>query len=242
MTINGVDYEFPVVNGVATVKMPSLADGAYSYSITYSGDLKYSSFVKTGTVSIKNPVPTKIVASNISTVYNSGKYLVATLKDSKGNILKNKKVTIKLNGKTTNLTTNSYGQVKLLIKLAPKTYTAAISFAGDSSYVKSSLSIKVVVKKATPKLTAKAKTFKVKVKTKKYTITLKNNKGKVMKNIKVTLKVKGKTYKVKTNKKGVATFKITNLKKKGKYTAVITYAGSKYYKKVTKKPKITIKA
>ena len=242
LTINGVDYEFPVVNGVATVNMPALADGTYSYSITYSGDSKYSTFVKTGTVSIKNPVPTKIVAYNISTVYNSGKYLVATLKDSKGNILKNKKVSINLNGKTTNLTTNSSGQVKLLIKLAPKSYTAVISFAGDSSYVKSSISIKVVVKKATPKLTAKAKTFKRSVKTKKYTITLKTNKGKVMKNTKVSLRVNKKTFYAKTNKKGVATFKITNLKKKGKFTAVVKYAGSKYYNKVTKKPKITIKA
>ena len=50
-----------------------------------------------------------------------------------------------------------------------------------------------------------------------------------------------KTYKVKTSSKGVATFKITNLKKKGTFTAVVTYAGSKYYNKVTKKPKITVK-
>jgi hypothetical protein len=47
---------------------------------------------------------------------------------------------------------------------------------------------------------------------------------------------------LKTNSKGVATFKITNLKEKGKFAAVVKYAGSKYYNKVTKKPKITIKA
>ena len=129
----------------------------------------------------------------------------------------------------------------LISKLVPKTYTASISFAGDSYYNKSSAKATVVVKKATPKLTASAKAFKVKVKTKKYTITLKNNKGAVMKSTKVTLKVNGKTYSAKTNSKGVATFKITNLKKKGTFTAVVTYAGSKYYNKVTKKPKITVK-
>ena len=90
-------------------------------------------------------------------------------------------------------------------------------------------------------MTAKAKTFKVKVKTKKYTITLKNNLNKVMKNTKVTLKVNKKTFTAKTNKKGVATFKITNLKKKGKFTAVIKYAGNKYYNKLSKKVKITVK-
>ena len=64
---------------------------------------------------------------------------------------------------------------------------------------------------------ANAKTFKFEDKTKKYTITLKNNKGKVM-------------------------FKLSKLTKKGKYNAVITYAGDKYYKKATKKAKITVKA
>ena len=62
-----------------------------------------------------------------------------------------------------------------------------------------------------------------------------------MKNIKVTLKVNKKTFTAKTNKKGVATFKITNLKKRGKFTAVIKYAGNKYYNKLTKKAKINVK-
>ena len=92
-------------------------------------------------------------------------------------------------------------------------------------------------------------------KTKKYAITLKSGKQ-AIKKVKVSLKkvngkyLKGKvlkikfnkkTYKVKTNKKGVATFKITKLTKKGKYIATIKYKGSKYYKKLTKKAKITIK-
>ena len=52
----------------------------------------------------------------------------------------------------------------------------------------------------------------------------------------------GKTYTAKTNSKGVATFKLTKLTKKGKYNAVITFAGDKYYKKATKKAKVTVKA
>ena len=84
-------------------------------------------------------------------------------------------------------------------------------------------------------------TFKAKTKTKKYTVTLKNNAGKVMKNTKVTLKVKGKTYTATTNSKGKATFKITKLTKKGKYSAVISYAGNAYYNKLSKTVKITAK-
>ncbi|WP_407413038.1 hypothetical protein [Methanobrevibacter sp.] len=55
------------------------------------------------------------------------------------------------------------------------------------------------------------------------------------------MKIKGKTYKAKTNAKGKATFKIKKLTKKGNHKAVIKYNGDKYYNKVTKKVKITIK-
>lgn len=185
---------------------------------------------------------TKVTAPKVTATYNVNKYLVITLKDSFGKALAKQKVTVKVGTISKTLITNSKGQVSVLVsKLIPKTYTASISFAGDKTYLKSSSSVKVVVKKATPKLTAKAKTFKRTVKTKKYKITLKTNKGKVMKKVKVTLRVNKKTFTAKTNSKGVATFKITNLKKKGKYTAVVKYAGNKYYKKVTKKPKITVK-
>ena len=95
--------------------------------------------------------------------------------------------------------------------------------------------------KLTPKLIAKKKTFKVKTKIKKYTATLKTNKNKAMKKVKLYLKVKGKTYTAKTNNKGKAIFKIKNLKKKGTYKAKITFKGNKNYKKVTKTVKIKVK-
>ena len=185
--------------------------------------------------------PTTISASAISMAYLSGKQLIVTLKDKNKNPLSNKVVSIKINGKTVNRTTNSKGQVKLTISLGPKTYTASLKFFGDENYLASTSSVKVVVKKATPKIVASKKTFKVKTKTKKYTITLKTNTGKVMKKVKVTLKVNGKTYKATTTSKGKATFKITKLTKKGKFSAKIRYSGNKYYKAVSKTVKITVK-
>lgn len=91
--------------------------------------------------------------------------------------------------------------------MPPKSYNARITFIGNVNYVKSTVNVKVTVKKATPKITAKSITFKKSVKTKKYKITLKDNQNKLMKNIKVVLKLNKKTYTAKTNKKGVATFK-----------------------------------
>ena len=175
---------------------------------------------------------TNILSSTITVVFNSGKYLVATLNDEYGNALMGVKLTVVLDGKTYTQTTNNNGQIKISTNgLAPvKTYKATITFKGNSKYEKSITTAKVTVKKATPKLSAKAKTFKKSVKTKKYTVTLKTNQNKVMKNTKLTL-----------NAKGQATFKITKLTKKGTFKATITYKGSAYYNKVTKNININCK-
>ena len=100
---------------------------------------------------------------------------------------------------------------------------------------------KITVKKATPKLAAKNKAFKVKTKTKKYTVTLKTNENKALKNTKVTINVKGKTYSAKTNSKGQATFKLTKLTKVGSFTATVKSAATDCFKSVSKKVTIKVK-
>ena len=70
---------------------------------------------------------------------------------------------------------------------------------------------------------------------------MKDANKKAIKKVRVYLKVKGKTYKAKTNSKGKATFKIKKLTKKGKHKATVKFKGNAYYKKATKKVKITIK-
>lgn len=168
--------------------------------------------------------------------------MVLTLRDVKGNLLAGKNVAVNLNGKTYNGLTDAKGQFTVAVpkNLAPKTYTASLTFDGDDNYLKSTGSADVVITKAASKIIAKKKTFKKSKKVKKYKITLKSGKTPIKK-VKVTLKVKGKTYKAKTNAKGKATFKIKKLTKKGKYTAVVKFKGNKFYKATSKKVKITIK-
>ncbi|MEE0934409.1 MAG: Ig-like domain repeat protein [Methanobrevibacter sp.] len=229
----------PVANGTASVKLPALDAGNHTVEIDYSGDDKYKPASKTATIAV-NKDSTNITASDVTATYKVDKYLVITLKDSDGNPLANATVTVDLNT-IKNYTTDENGQIKIKVSnMVPKTYSAKISYAGNDNYIGSNVTAKVVVKKATPKITASAKTFKTATKTKKYTITLKDNTGKAIKNAKVTLKVNGKTYKATTNSKGKATFKITKLTKKGTFKATITYTGNKYYNKVTKKANIKV--
>ena len=245
-TVNGGDEQTDVTGDDGKFTISGLT-GEVTIAVNYEGndsfnpisDSKFFNFTEEPVVPAK--VATKITAPKVTATYNVAKNLVITL-TANGKAIANKKVTVKVGTISKTLKTNAKGQVSLNVAtLVPKTYTASVKFAGDDGYLASSVSPKVVVSKAKPKITAKAKTFKVKVKTKKYTVTLKNNKGKVMKKVKLTLKVGKKTYKATTNSKGKATFKITKLTKKGKYTATIKFAGSKYYKALSKKAKITVK-
>ncbi len=127
-------------------------------------------------------------------------------------------------------------------KFIPKTYIVHVSSYEDGYYSGSTVDVKVIIKKGTPKITAKAKTFKLTTKTKKYAIILKDAKGKAIKSVKAYLKVGGKTYSAITNSNGKATFKITKLNKKGSFKAGITFKGNKYYNKASKNVYIRVKA
>ncbi|WP_407413002.1 Ig-like domain-containing protein [Methanobrevibacter sp.] len=216
--------------------------GEYGIDAIYLGDFNFNENSTFISYIVKSATEV-VVSSQINTVYGDSKNIVVTLKDEDNNPVAGKEIAVKLNGVTYPRTTNANGQISVAVpsNLKPATYAASVVFAGDSYYVKSTGSVKVVVAKATPVITAKAKTFKMTVKTKAYAITLKNNKNNAMKQVKVTIKVNGKVYSAKTNSKGKATFKITKLTKKGTFKAVVTYAGDAYYKKVTKKVNISVK-
>ena len=229
-----------IYNGMQLMKYTLDSTGSYNLEVVFGGtDNYYVSYEDTNFSFVKK---TNINSSNVTTVYNGGKYLVATLNDVDGNPVNNTTVSIKINGALRSFTTDNNGQVRLLTNgLAPNTYEAVITFAGNDDYENSTFAVKVVVKKATPKITAKNKAFKLKTKIKKYTIVLKTNRNQVMKKVRVTIYVNGKTYKATTNNNGKATFKITKLTKKGKFNAVIRYSGSKYYNSLKKTVKITVK-
>jgi len=237
-------YTKELKDGEATIEVTDLPAGTYEAVVSYSGDAKYAPISKTVNSTVK--VETAIKATAVTTTYGTSKNIVITLTDANGNVIADKQVTVVLNGVSKTLTTNAKGQATYAIgtKLAVKKYDATVTFAGDDGYVKSTGTAKVTVNKAKPILTAKKKTFKVK-KAKKYTVTLKTDKKKALKKVKVTLtgKFKGKKIKitVKTNKKGKATFNLKKLTKKGKFKATIKFAGNKYYKAASKKAKITVK-
>lgn len=222
-------------SGLFSTKMPP----TFAYKIV-KADSAYVSATN-GIFSQIVPVETAINASALTTVAKTNKNLVFTLYDSKGNPLANKIVSVTLNGKTTNVTTNADGQATIKTNFAAAgTYYYTLSFLGDDSGCKACLTtVKVTVNKQAVKATFAKKTFKVKA-TKKISFTLKDASGKALAGKKITFKVNKKTYTAKTNSKGIATVKIV-IKKKGKYTATAKFAGDSAYKAISKKALIRVK-
>lgn len=217
----------------------NLAAGSYKAAISVDDPAYDVDPVKVNINILKS---SSIYVANLTTNYNSGNVLLVNLHDSAGTVIKYAKVSITLNGVSKYYYTDENGQIMVPTKtLTPGTYDVDINYDGDSSYMSSSTTAQIVIKKVTPKLTAPAKTYKVKDKIKSYVVTLKDNAGKVMKKMKIKVKVNGKTYSATTNTKGQATFKLTKLTKKGTFSAVVSYSGSTTYNSVKKTVKIKVK-
>ena len=214
----------------------SAPDGEYTLDVSQFGSMMPYSAVKVVIEDSKKPAALVTAKTTYKGVYGKALSFSVKVTNANGKALAGKKVVIVFNGKTYTKITNAKGLVTFSISstTVPKTYACKISCEGVTK------TVKIVIQKAAVKLKAPAKAFKQNKNIKKYTVTLKNNNNKAIKNIKITLKVNKKTYTAKTNAKGVATFKIKIIKK-GNYTAKIKFAGNKYYKAASKSAKIKIK-
>ncbi|PWB85489.1 Ig-like domain-containing protein [Methanobrevibacter thaueri] len=239
VTINKKEYSVNVVNGSGSLNVSDKLDANnYNVSAVFEGTSLYEESNATSNFTV-SPVNTGLTASDVAMVYNSN---AKTMTVQATNIADGSIISVKVNGKTlTGTVKNGKAIITIPANLAAKTYPATITFDGDANYNSATASAKVVVSKATPKLTAKKATFKAKKKTKKYSIILKDNKNKALSKVKVTLKVKGKTYKATTNTKGKAIFKISKLTKKGTHKAKVKFAGNANFKAVSKTVKIKVK-
>lgn len=126
-------------------------EGCAAYKINASYDGLDDVTINNATVTV-NKVASKLTASakTFKAEDKTKKYSV-TLKDGKGNAIKNAKVTLKVNGLTYHATTNAKGVATFSLNKLTKTGNAVISYPGDKNY--KSISKKV-------KLTVKAQAFK----------------------------------------------------------------------------------
>ena len=164
--LNGAKNYTTDENGAIRVATDTLFAGTYTANITFEGNKDYARTNASAHVTVAKDTSI-LTAINVETTYSISKNLVITLTDSRGNALKGFDITVDLNGVKT-YATNNNGQVTINIaKLVPNTYTARITFKESANYLESEKTVKVTVKKAASKLTAKKKTFKKSKKVKK---------------------------------------------------------------------------
>ena len=188
------------------------------------------------------PSNTTLTVSYLSTYPNSNQQFTVTLKDTAGNAIIGENVTINLNSKNYNITTDSNGKAAIKVSISKEgSYVATVSYLGDEvDYNGCSARANVVVKKQTSKIVASNLNM-IPKRAEYYSVTLKDGSNKAIANQMVTFKINGKTYTRKTNSKGIAKIKLSFSKNQKTYPIVIKFAGNNKHKASSASKKIVVK-
>ena len=151
----------------------AVGEGTAIITLTVGNNETYA-FNSTNVTVKVSKMASEIMPNSVSIIYNTDEYLTITLKDATGKAISGASMNVNLNGDKA-YQTDANGQIKVSTKgLDPNAYTAKVTFNGNAKYLSTAKDVKVTVKKAKPKITAKKKTYKSKNKKKRFTITLKD--------------------------------------------------------------------
>ncbi len=206
--INNVKYSAKTNdNGVASINL-KLNPGSYLATASFAGD---DSYEPSGNLSGQVNILATIKASDVTKYYKGSKTYQATFLDSQGKALKNKYVTITVNGKKYTKKTNNNGLASFPINFKPGTYK--VTTTNPSNGYQSTTTFKILTTVTASNLK------KVKGDSKKFVAKFLKSNGKALAKQKVKVKINGKTYKYKTNSKGQVTLSFNNFKK-GTYKVI----------------------
>lgn len=152
-----------------------------------------------------------------------------TFKNSSGNPLKSKKLTVNLNNHKYSIKTNSKGIAKLKISLDAKKYKLSVSFDGDDEYNSVSKNFKIQVSKLKTGFVPLTNFVK---KGNYLRFYLYDQRWDPVKGKKITFKLNGKKYSKKTDKSGCAKLKIKL--PPGRYSINAKFNGDRQFKKSSK--------
>ena len=210
--------------GQAKLDISTLTLGTYAATVLYNGNAKYNP--SNATVSI---VVNKITTS-ISLYYDivTGELVVNLINAETGNGITGANVVFTINGVKTTVKTKQ-GQAKLSIGDAdPNNFNASISYGGNSKYLKSTASIKIVEGRI-PTIISNVYDRQ----TQQVVATLTNNQtGQAIKGANVVFTVNGVKTTIKTDKLGQVKISVADLDI-GTWSISSSYGGNSKYAKST---------
>ena len=169
--------------------------------------------------------PEKTAISVSKTSIQRGTVLYIYLKDSAGNPIANKTLSLEVGSNKYTKITDKNGAVSLTFNSFLGKYVLKVNFNGDSDYLSSNNAFTLNIYQSATKITV-ANTY---VARGKYLYAyLKDSSGKAISGQTVKIRFNGKTYTKVTNSKGRVSLKISPVV--GKYKTKITYAGNTGYK------------
>lgn len=144
LTVNLNNHKYTIKTdskGKANLKI-DLPSKNYKVTVSFNGDKSFNKTSKTFKIKVYKIITQIFLFKNF--VFN-GKELIFNLFDKKLNSLSNRKLTIRLNGKTYNQKTNGHGNVYFKVNLKNSQYNIKVSYAGDNKYKKYSKIFKFYV-------------------------------------------------------------------------------------------------
>lgn len=146
--LNGKTYTGITDDKGQIKQLINMPKNTYTAKITFAGNNFYLKSSKEVKITVKKATPKLTAkAKTFKSSVKIKKYTVA-LKTNQNKVMKNTKVTLKINGKTYSTKTNTKGQATFKItKLTKKgTFTATVKYAGNKYYYAKTLKPKITVK------------------------------------------------------------------------------------------------
>ena len=239
--INGKTYNKKTNSkGIATLKLPNLANGAYTVKYNFKGNnYYYSSSASNKVIILSNKNSALSVKSTTTFGHGAGTQFKVAL--TANNIpIEKRTVIIKVNGNSYKKITDSKGIVSLPINLAIGNYTVDYSFNGESKINPASGSTNITVKERNPTFIIWKSGTSVYEGAHTFKVLLMDNSSKVLSGKSVKLIVNSKTYFATTSSNGYASFYV--ILDSGNFSANIQFAGDNSYAPSSNITKLIVKS
>ena len=125
--VDGKTYTAPVKGGKATITIPELAAGNYTVPVTYSGDNKYNSLTEEVKITVNEDKSDIIEAPDVTKYFSEPERFVVTVTDYQRKPLANKSVTISINGRSYDRTTDVTGTASIALGLNSGVYNTVVT-------------------------------------------------------------------------------------------------------------------